>query len=384
MPRTPLLIALLASAAFGATALTVDDERIVGELVAVDATPHISLSVDKKTRRLPGADLLSLQLRDDRPAPAAGQAVLVLRNGDQVRGSLSGGTKSTVEITSPAFGVLACPIAAVARLHVAASPDAPLPDPSANSDRLLFVNGDTVEGSVQAFGPKGVVFDSEHLGALEMGFDRVGAIQFARTAGTRPPEPEGVYVIAVTADGSRITGSLLRLQDGRIHMKTAVGPEASLDVAALLRLDFRGGRLAFLSDMTPSAVKETPCFDVVWAHRRDRSVDGNPLRLGGRVYSKGLGTHSRCELTFALEGKFKRFLAHVGVDEEVGGRGNALVQVLVDGKLAFENKTLRGSDAPLPVDVDVTGAKSLTLRTDFGAELDVCDHVDWAAARLVQ
>jgi len=384
MPRILLLIALLAPAALGATALTVEDARITGDLVAVDATPTLTLSVEKKPRRLPGADLLALELRAGRPSPRPGHAVLELRNGDRLCGALTGGTNSTVEIRGPAFGALACPLAAVARIQVAPQGKGPTPDPPENADRLLFVNGDTVEGTVEAFGPKGVTFSSQHLGKLELGFDRIGAIQFARAAGARPPQPEGVHVIAQADDGTRLTGSLVRLHEGRLHLKSAVGADVSLDVATLLRLDFRGGRLAFLSDMKPSAVAETACFDVVWTHRRDLSVDGNPLRLGDRVYTKGLGVHSRCELTYALGGKFRRFLAHVGIDEEVGGRGNALVQVLVDGKVAFENKSLRGRDAPLPVDVDVAGAKTLTLKTDFGPELDICDHVDWAAARLVQ
>ena len=42
-------------------------------------------------------------------------------------------------------------------------------------------------------------------------------------------------------------------------------------------------------------------------------------------------------------------------------------------------------DAPRQVRVDVTGVKRLTLRVDFGADqLDVADHVNIVAARLIK
>jgi hypothetical protein len=384
MPRVCILFALLSSAALAATAVTVEDGRVVGELVALDATPAVTLSVEEASKRIACSELLSLELREGRPSPQPGQALLVLRNGDRLCGALTGGTPTAVELRGGAFGALACPIAAIARLHVVPPGTSPEPAPAENADRLRFVNGDSVDGTVEAFGPKGVTFRSEHLGALELEFARIRTVSFARGAGERPPRPEGVHAIVHCDDGTAVTGSPLGIQEGRLHLKTAIGLDLDLDLARVLRLDFRGGRLTFLSDMEPSSVVETPCFDVVWAHRRDLSVDGNPLRLGDREYTKGLGVHSRCEISYALGGRHTRFLAHVGIDEEVGDRGNAHVQVLVDGEVKFERKALRGRDAPVPVALDVAGAKVLTLRVDFGEELDICDHVDWAAARLIR
>ncbi len=113
-------------------------------------------------------------------------------------------------------------------------------------------------------------------------------------------------------------------------------------------------------------------------------MDGHPLRIGERTYRKGLGTHSRCRLTYDLGGAYTRFLADVGIDEEAGDRGNVDVQVLVDGKPKFERKGLTGRDEALAVAVDVAGAARLTLVVDFGADFDICDHVDWANARLIR
>ncbi|HKQ70871.1 MAG TPA: M4 family metallopeptidase, partial [Polyangiaceae bacterium] len=57
---------------------------------------------------------------------------------------------------------------------------------------------------------------------------------------------------------------------------------------------------------------------------RDRSNgqaaagDGKVLTLGGTTYSKGLGVHGASDVRFDLAGKYARFLASVGVDDEVG------------------------------------------------------------------
>ena len=134
----------------------------------------------------------------------------------------------------------------------------------------------------------------------------------------------------------------------------------------------------------PAEVEETPFFDIVWRHRRDASVDGHPLRIGGKTYRKGLGVHTRCRLVYALDGAYRSFITDVGIDDEVGDKGSADVRVLVDGKLKFERKALTGRAAPLRIELDVAGAKRLTLIADFGPQLDIADHVDWANARLIR
>jgi hypothetical protein len=58
-------------------------------------------------------------------------------------------------------------------------------------------------------------------------------------------------------------------------------------------------------------------------------------------------------------------------------------RVLVDGHERFASPILRGGDAPVPVSVDVRGAKKLELMVDYADRGDVLDHADWLDARLV-
>jgi hypothetical protein len=367
------------------TAVTTDDQTLRGELLALDATPAVTLGIEGKPRAIPCGDLVELRLRDGQPAPKAADSAVVLRNGGVLRGALKGGGGRAVALDGAAFGAVECPLAAVARIELpAAKGAAPPADAPAKSDRLLLLSDETVEGTIESLGEDKVAFRSPALGQLDVPFDRIRFLVFAREAAAAEPPLKGVVAIVQTDDGSVLPGRLGPLADGKLAFEPAFGGRLSLDLARLLRIEFRGGRLVYLSDLEPAEVKETPYFDLVWRHRRDASVDGHPLRLGPNAYRKGLGVHSRCELTYALDGAFRRFAADVGLDEEIGDKGNVDIRVLVDGQVKLERKGLTGREDPLRLDLDLTGAKRLTLLCDFGAELDICDHLDWGNARLIR
>ena len=59
---------------------------------------------------------------------------------------------------------------------------------------------------------------------------------------------------------------------------------------------------------------------------------------------------------------------------------------MVDGKeqIPGPEKELTGKDAPLPVRIDVSKARELTLVVDFGSYGDVQAHVNWGDARLIR
>jgi hypothetical protein len=80
----------------------------------------------------------------------------------------------------------------------------------------------------------------------------------------------------------------------------------------------------------------------------------------------------------------KRFQATVGVDDRAGPLGSVTFSVIVDGEERFVSPPMSVRDTPKAIDVDVSGAKTLVLRTDFGERGEVRDHADWVEARLVR
>ena len=58
--------------------------------------------------------------------------------------------------------------------------------------------------------------------------------------------------------------------------------------------------MTFLSDLTPAKVEETPYFGHRFPWRRDVNLLGEPLKINGQSFDRGLAVHSRCILTYDL------------------------------------------------------------------------------------
>jgi len=121
----------------------------------------------------------------------------------------------------------------------------------------------------------------------------------------------------------------------------------------------------------------------------DKSIGGNPIRIGQRTLEKGLGCAANTVLVYDLGGRYERFKAVVGVDDEVAEADNPRPSVFftvhADGMLRFESGPMRKDSAPKEVDVDVRRIRVLMLRMsgnwDDGGNVRN-DHGDWGAARL--
>ena len=113
-------------------------------------------------------------------------------------------------------------------------------------------------------------------------------------------------------------------------------------------------------------------------------MTGGWLRSGGRRYLKGLGMHSSARLTYLLDEPYGRFDAELGIDDSTDGGGSVRYRVYVDRQTKFTSEILRGGMKPVPVSVDLTGAKRLDLVVDFADRADELDHADWLDARLIR
>lgn len=143
-------------------------------------------------------------------------------------------------------------------------------------------------------------------------------------------------------------------------------------------------KVFYLSDMEPLATKQD------WGNlNRNKSVDGNPLTIGGKVYEKGLGTHANSEIEYDLS-RFNacEFLAFVGQDKETNG--SITFQIFLDmghgytEKPAFESGILRREDGTVDVKLDITNAQKLKLITTDGGDNINGDHADWGDARIIR
>ncbi|MDO4571637.1 MAG: NPCBM/NEW2 domain-containing protein [Planctomycetia bacterium] len=119
--------------------------------------------------------------------------------------------------------------------------------------------------------------------------------------------------------------------------------------------------------------KETRC---------NLSVEGNPLSVGGETFARGVGTHAPGEILLVVAPEKGKFVAKVGIDDEVGDRGHAEFLVYGDGKLLWRSGFVTGSDLPKECCVEFCGIRSLRLVTTTGPEGYGHDHTDWLDARI--
>lgn len=121
---------------------------------------------------------------------------------------------------------------------------------------------------------------------------------------------------------------------------------------------------------------------------RDRSNgentagDGNALSIGGVTYAKGLGTHAPSEASVYLGRSCERLTAKIGLDDETTEPGSVVFQLYGDDKPLYDSGTIRGKGAAVPIDVDVSGVRMLSLRVTDGGDGRNFDHADWAEAAL--
>ena len=149
------------------------------------------------------------------------------------------------------------------------------------------------------------------------------------------------------------------------------------------------------TDLTTAALAgDTPPADAIWLDSLDLSkavqgwgspmtalsIDKNPLTLGGQAYRHGFGTHTRGELWIDLKGAATRFVAAVGVDDEVATKGQAIFEVWVDGRLRVRTAPMRGLDPPARLDVDLAGARQMRLVAAMVDRKMNWAHADWAGA----
>ena len=114
-----------------------------------------------------------------------------------------------------------------------------------------------------------------------------------------------------------------------------------------------------------------------------KAVNDKPMMLGGKTFEHGVGTHAEGVMYVALDGQAKRFQAMVGINDKAGGPGSASIKIYSDSTLLFESSVFRVGDAPIPVDIDISGAKQMMLIMKDGGDDVSFDHVNLADARFI-
>jgi len=404
----PILICLLMlpSAAIAAevTLTTIEGATHTGELVSLDAA-GAAVRAAGKTTTVAKADLQSVRRRRDPkaksggrrpPPPVTGQTRQgVLRTAD---GGIVPFTVATLEAGklkaySVLFGPLTLDVSHAASLawtkRGPVSPELPEEIAALNLEGLtgdvLVASSDEaglvpVAGVLKAIGPEKITFN---YGGEDRTID-AAKVQYIRLAATAAKSAPARGVL-VGIGGARVPFAAATLNHGDVRIQSLSLGTVAAPLEKVSELRYHSERVTYLSDLKPAAVCQSGSLgEAVFVYRTDQSALRKPLRLDGRTYARGLGMHSRCELTYQLDGAYVTFVAIAGIDDAARPRGHAILSISTDLKSRADTFTLTGADKARLIRLDVRGANQLTILVDFGADLDIGDHVDLAEARLIK
>ena len=122
-----------------------------------------------------------------------------------------------------------------------------------------------------------------------------------------------------------------------------------------------------------------------------QSVGGHPLAVGGKVSERGFGAQAEDAVGFRADGGVEAFDALVGVDDDAtaakrSDRQTKMVfKVWVDGRIVWTSPVMQEGMRPVPVHVDLKGAREIVLETSSSAPwlaFEAC-HGDWLDARFM-
>ena len=382
--------------------LTIEGAIVAGTIARATADGLTINGNDGPEQTLAYDELLQLEstARRSDPPPRGALSTLHLADGGMLLGEITGATDEDVTVVVPTLGDAPRRLSfdALAGIRLFDQPHKHAEEVFATQRARRAPGHDVVillrDGQVHTF--KGSI---ESLATADA--DRPGRIRGRFQVGGQEVElnPQTLYAIVFASGldevvpgpmtlelttGERVTGRLAGADPERFTFAHGLGAPAALPWTRCRRITFRNARVAFLSDLEPVAVHQTPYLNVSWPLRRDRSVANQPLRLGGKTYPKGLGMHSACRVTYKLGDGYRQFAADVGIDDAVRPRGSVVFRVLTDGKERFQSGEITGRDAPKTILVDIAGATTLTLVVEFGQDADLGDHANWAGARVIK
>ena len=108
-----------------------------------------------------------------------------------------------------------------------------------------------------------------------------------------------------------------------------------------------------------------------------QSVDGNPLKIAGKAFEKGIGTHAISKYMIALDGKASEFIAGAGVDDESGKDATIEFFVMGDKKVLWQSGVIHKGDSVSMVKVSLKNVRKLALYVSDGGDNINYDHADW-------
>ncbi len=381
---------------------TVDGE-LVGGLTGLNETNGITLL--DQAERLSFDQALSIRFTENQASDAAiaPAGAVTLIDGSRLRYASRGFVAGSVDLVLVEGSTARVPIASIVAWDLGSSSPAPQGDEQATADVLLVKRRDgsglaPVEGVVLEVADRGVRFafgDNSDDDPIEVPWKRLGGIRFFRNNEAIVPRAR-----LSLRDGSRLAADRIGLEGEGLAWRSGAG-SGWLSVGSIDAIDLSAGRVTPIAELRLLDQSWKPYFEaptIEMGHTFNQAFDGQELSLwktDPRVpagwpaiatvqrFDGGVAMKSRGELRFALPSEAIRLKGLVGLDPRTRRAGSADVSILA-GERTIWSGTIDGSTRPIALNAPLEGEPTLTLRVDYGENLDSGDHVHFALLRVIQ
>ncbi len=375
------------------TVETVDGRTATGQLSAIDSN---GLLTGEGLGGIPLQQVLSIQFEGARSIPDNSEGSVIT--------TIDGGTFRVTDPTIDGESILFSSVAGIESVAMQSARslvfrEAPglteLIQSAVNENDLVIVESGNglakADGLLQSMDQQFVWLDYKAKGKVrKIKRSKVVAIV---VADLDLPKVSGSLARLSLGGNNIVAGGIRAITDNRISVELTGGQVLQVDRSLVSRVDIDAEGIRWLASMDPADAVLQPQFTIQKSWQRNRSIDGNPLRLMVAVpgvaeptikkFNSGIGTKSYSRLVFANENGFTRFLATAGIDMETEGRGDCVMRVEGDG-ISLWSARIRGGEAAIQINVNIEGISRVALIVEPGEQFDLADHANWANARFLK
>ncbi len=396
LPTACLILVLFAQAPLGADdsaplVRTIEGPSFAAKLLKIDADGTITFDAGGDQHTVPTAELVAWS----NPAEPRRGAQIFITDGGLLIGEAALIVDEHLVVLTDLVGTVRLPLEIVrgvvfqppARRELRDRLSAQVRSAEGDTDRLILTNGDQLTGTVVGLEELKILLETD-AGSTKIEVDKIAALVFNPTL-LAPNDTHSLRSLVGLRDGTLLVATSLSAAKDTMWAKLTAGVEIESDTPGeIVSLQTLGGQATYLSDMTEHRFRHIPYLDLSWTFHKDHNVLGGRLRAGGRLYNKGLGMHSAARITYRLDGPYRRFEAELAIDEAAGPQGSVVFRVFTSAgqtwQEAYTSPVIRSDAKPLPMSVDLAGARAIALVVDFSERGDQQDHADWLDARLIK
>ena len=260
-----------------------------------------------------------------------------------------------------------------------------------NAAAVSEVALDQLEGTILDVSPENVQFefDGEKIDVRREKLEGVVYYHPAR----REFSPPACKLVDIGGSGWSIKS--LELADDRLQGSTVGGVAIDFPLAAVAKIDYSVGNVLFLADLEPDTgggeppVSLQPAamtfkFGRIFGVRAGPPLGAASFQIKGTKYDSGLSLHSPASLVYRVPEGIRWLRAVTGVDDSVVVPGRFDLVVLGDGKELVRHAFGADQRGPLPLDLDVSSVRRITIMLEPADGQDIGDQLDLCEARLTK